>query len=142
MMIKIAQAQFPAEYHELEAIRKWVEQYALDLGLTPDVVYDLTWAITEIVTNVISHGYNELAGSVEIILWRQGKDFIMQVRDDAPVFDLNAVPEPNLALPLDKRQMGGLGLHITKKIVDSLTHRVSENGGNEITLLKRDVIQS
>jgi len=139
-MIKIAQAQFSAEYNQLEPIRKFVEQYAVNLGFASDVVYDLIWSITEIVTNVIKHGYKEQAGTVEVILCRQGKDFIMQVRDEAPFFDPKTIPKPDLSLSLDKRPLGGLGLYMTTKLVDSLSHRPTENGGNEINLVKRDII--
>lgn len=139
-MIKIAQAHFSAEYNQLEPIRKFVEQYAVNLGFASEVVYDLIWSITEIVTNVIKHGYKEKAGTVEVILCRQGKDFIMQVRDEAPIFDPKIIPQPDFSLSLDERPLGGLGLYMTNKLVDSLSHRPTENGGNEITLVKRDIM--
>ena len=140
MMKKIAQVQFFAEYNQLELVRQLVERHATELGIAPEKIYDLTWSITEIVTNIIKHGYKEAAGIIEIILWQREKDFIMQILDEAPVFDPDTVPEPNLTLPLDRRPLGGLGLSMTRKMLDSISHRSRKNGGNEITLVKRNVI--
>ena len=137
-MIKIAQVQFSADFCQLEPIRQLVEKHAVEFGLAPGAVYDLTWSVTEIVTNVIQHGYHEKAGPVEIVLGSEDNDFIVQVRDEAPAFNPWAVPEPDTSLPLDKRPLGGLGLYMTRKMVDSLTHRLIETGGNEITLVMRN----
>jgi serine/threonine-protein kinase RsbW len=139
-MKKIAQAKFSAEYNQLEPVRKFVERNAINLGILPDITYDLIWSIPEIVTNVIQHGYKEKPGIVEVILYQQGRDFIMQVRDDAPVFELKTILQPDLSLPLYERPFGGVGLYITNKLVDSLSHRLTKDGRNEITLVKRDII--
>ena len=99
-------------------------------------------SVTEITTNVIEHGYKEMDGEIEIELCRNGNDFIVKIRDDAPVYDLNVIPEPDLSLPLNKMPLGGLGVFMTKNLVDSYAHRATENGGNEIVLVKLDVIQT
>jgi anti-sigma regulatory factor (Ser/Thr protein kinase) len=140
-MKNIASAQFSAEYNQLEPIRRFVEINAVKIGIPADVVYDLTLSITEITTNVIKHGYKEKAGSIEVILGRQGSDFIIKIRDDATIFDPRTVPEPDLSLPLDKMPLGGLGLYMTKNLVDSLSHSSTPNGGNEITLVKLNIIK-
>jgi anti-sigma regulatory factor (Ser/Thr protein kinase) len=137
----IAQSQFPAVYNQLEPIRQFVEVYSGKYGFESNVIYNLIWSITEIVTNVIDHGYNGGHGMIEVILSREGSDFIMEVIDNAPVFDLNNVPEPDITLPLDKRPVGGLGLYITKKLMDTLSHHITDTGGNKITLRKRGIIK-
>jgi serine/threonine-protein kinase RsbW len=139
-MIKIAQSKYLAKYDQLEPICNFMEQHVVKLGIPSSVVYDLVWSLNEIVTNVIEHGYKGEAGIVEITLSREGSDFILQVRDEAPVFDPDTVPQPDLTLALSKRPMGGLGLYVTKKLVDSLSHRSNEKGGNEITLVKRNIL--
>jgi len=137
----IAQAQFPAAYNQLEPVRQFVEHSTERYGFASDVIYSLIWSITEIVTNVVEHGFKGQGGFVEIILRQEGSDFIMQVCDEAPVFDPLAAPEPDITLPLEERPLGGLGLFVTKKMMDSFSHRVTETGGNEITMIKRGIIE-
>jgi serine/threonine-protein kinase RsbW len=141
-MIPIAHAQFPADYSQLEPIRCFVEQHAAELGIASQVICDLTWCITEIVTNVIEHGYEEKPGMVEVALARQDRDFIMQICDQAPPFDPNTSPEPDLTLPLEQRALGGLGVYMTKKMMDVLAHQLTESGGNQTTLIKWNVIRA
>lgn len=141
-MIRIAQAQFPADYNQLEAIRCFVEEHACALGIAEQVICDLTWCITEIVTNVIEHGYEEKPGWVEIVLARENRDFMMQVIDQAPPFDPNTSPEPDLSLPLEQRTPGGLGVYMTKKMMDIFAYQLTENGYNQTTLVKQNVIRA
>lgn len=141
MINMIKNVVIPASYDQLESVRSLVEQTASEMGMAPDVIYDLTLAITEVVTNVIMHGYRGKPGIIEITFGRDGSDFILQVRDEAPAFDPNSISEPDITAPLDQRVPGGLGIFLTKKLVDSLTHHLLENGGNEITLVKRGQIK-
>lgn len=140
MRIQFAQARFPAEFNQLEPIRQFVEQYAAGYGVASNKVYDLIWSVTEIATNSIEHGYKGQQGFIEVILSREGRDFIIQIRDQTPVFNPETAPVPDLTIPLDQRPSRGLGLYVTKKIMDTLSHRVTKNGGNEITMIKRDII--
>ena len=141
-METIAFKEFTASYDQLESIRAFVKENALILGISSDVCYNLVFSVTEVATNVIEHGYKEMGGGIEIELCRQGNDFIVKIKDDAPLYDLNAIPEPDLSLPLNKMPLGGLGVFMTKSLVDSYAHRSIENGGNEIVLVKQDVIQT
>jgi serine/threonine-protein kinase RsbW len=141
-MIRIAQAQFSADYNQLEAIRCFVEEHACALGIASQIVCDFTWCVTEIVTNVIEHGYQEKSGLVEIVLARQERDFMIQISDQAPPFDPNTSPEPDLTLPLEQRTPGGLGVYMTKKMMDVLAYQLTGNGYNQTTLVKWNVIHA
>ncbi len=141
-METIACAQFFAEYDQLESIREFVEKHAVNLGFSSDDCYDLVFSATEIATNVIKHGYKEEEGKIEVELCRQGQDFVIKMRDDAPIYNPNTIPSPDLSLPLNKMPLGGLGLYITKNMLDSLSHQPTEEGGNEITMIKYDVIKT
>lgn len=140
MRIILAQERFPAAFEQLEPIRQLVEKCAEKFEISSLAVYDLIWSITEIATNVIEHGYKGKQGFIDVILSREDRDFIIQVRDQAPIFNLDSAPEPDLTSPLDQRPPGGLGIYITKKVMDAIFHRVTETGGNEITMIKRDSI--
>jgi hypothetical protein len=44
-----------------------------------------------------------------------------------------------MTLPLEKRPPGGLGIHLIRQTIDSLFHRVTASGGNQLILIKRGV---
>lgn len=133
----VSNRRYLAALDQLAPIRKQVEQHAAQAGLASDGVYAISWAVNEVVTNAILHGYRGKPGSIEIEIRKNSQDFIVQVRDDAPAFDPIAASDPDLSLPLDQRPLGGLGLYIAKRMVDGFSHRLVDSGGNETTLVMR-----
>jgi anti-sigma regulatory factor (Ser/Thr protein kinase) len=57
--------------------------------------------------------------------------------DDATPFDPTTVPSPNLALPLEHRPLGGMGVQLARDLTDEVHYRAPASGGNELTLIKR-----
>jgi serine/threonine-protein kinase RsbW len=132
MILRVA-----AELNNLETIRHFVAGCARTLQADQDTALDLAQAADECVTNIIEHGYNGQHGSIEIEINRAGENLTIVLRDHAPLFDPTDVPPPDLTLPLEKREPGGLGIYLARHMVDQMQHRVLSDGGNELTLLKR-----
>ena len=125
-----------AELHNLEAIRHFIEESALALQTDHETTYDLVQAVDECATNIIEHGYHEQPGPIEVEIERRGETIIILLRDQAPLFDPTGVPPPDLMLPLEQREPGGLGIYLTRHLVDEMQYRVSPTGGNELVLSK------
>lgn len=127
-----------AELKNLSQIRDFVEAAAIGLGFGSDLVSNVQLAVDEAATNVMLHGYRGQGGSLEIELERVDLDLIVRLRDEAPPFDPRTVPSPDLTLPLPKRPIGGLGVHLLRRTMDEIIHQVTPAGGNELTLIKRN----
>ena len=128
-----------AEVKNLTEIRCFVQEKALALGLDPAMIPNVILAVDEAVSNVIAHGYQCQEGVVEIEVGQERDALVIRVRDEAPPFDPTVVPPPDVTLPLERRVPGGLGIHLIRKIMDEMTHRVTPQGGNELTLVKRGI---
>jgi anti-sigma regulatory factor (Ser/Thr protein kinase) len=125
-----------AELKDLQTIRQFVEDTARALGASDSAIDDLVLAIDETAANALEHGYSEAPGPLEIAVWRSGDNITVQLRDQAPPFDPTGHPAPDLTLPLDERPIGGVGIHLARQVVDTLSYRRTEQGFNEITLTK------
>jgi anti-sigma regulatory factor (Ser/Thr protein kinase) len=125
-----------AEVPNLVAVLRFVEATAAALQVNRDVIDDMLQAVDELVTNIIVHGYHEQAGNVEIGVSLEGDALVVRLCDQAPLFNPTLVPPPDLTLPLEKRRFGGLGIYLARQFVDSMTYRVTSEGGNELTLRK------
>ena len=125
-----------AELKDLSVIRCFVQEAATALQADPIVIPDVVLAVNEAATNVIVHGYGGQPGIIEIKVGREGNSLVIRLRDQAPPFDPNDVPPPDLALPLEERPFGGMGVYLTKQIMDQVIHLVTPQGGNELTLKK------
>ena len=126
-----------AELSHLAGIRDFVRESVRSLGAGPALVDDLILAVDESVANIIMHGYRGQPGEIEIEVRKDGADYVVAVRDQAPPFDPTRVLPPDLTLPLEQRPLGGLGIYLTRQTVDLVMHRVTGDGGNELTLVKK-----
>src|SRR5215207_8404909 len=139
-MSNVFSLRVAADVGQLATIRAFVEQQARALDTDRFDIYDLILAVNEVATNIVVHGYRGQPGTLEIQLRRLGNAIEIQLRDQAPLFDPTLVPTPDLTLPLHKRPLGGMGVHVTRELMDTVHYRVTPEGSNELTLLKRAIV--
>jgi anti-sigma regulatory factor (Ser/Thr protein kinase) len=139
-MNKVFSLRVAADVAQLATIRTFVEQQARALDVDAAAIYDLVLAVNEVATNIVVHGYRSQPGAIDIELRRLGDAIEIRLRDRAPLFDPTRVPPPDLTLPLHKRPLGGMGVHVTRQIMDVVCHRVTPEGGNELTLVKQAIV--
>lgn len=125
-----------ARLDNLAAIRRFVEDAASSFGIESVIVGDVVQAVDESATNVVVHGYRDRPGEIEVEIGRAGNELVVILRDQAPPFDPTQRPSPDVTLPLDERPLGGLGVFLTRRFMDQVSHRVTAEGGNELTLVK------
>jgi serine/threonine-protein kinase RsbW len=131
-----------ADVNNLTLIRGFVEETALALGADPTMLLDVVLAANEIATNIMLHGYQGRSGPIEIEVGQTGKALVICLRDQAPAFDPTTAPNPNLNLPLEERPLGKMGIYLTRQLVDEMTYRLSPQGGNELTLIKKNILSN
>jgi serine/threonine-protein kinase RsbW len=118
-------------------VRRTVRTGAAAAGAGEEATDDLVQAVDEWVTNVILHGYRGGSGPVEVTVERVGEDLVVRVRDEAPVFDPATVPPFDSSVPLERRRLGGMGVHLMRELTDAIEHRAAPGGGNQVTLRRR-----
>lgn len=128
--------QVPGELASLARLQRFVEETAAALGIDTGILFDLMLAVDESVTNIIIHGYSSEPGPVTVEMWREGDAVLIRLRDRAPLFDPTRVPGPDLSVPLEERDLGGLGIFLVRRLMDEVTYRVTPDGANELTLRK------
>ena len=126
-----------AELTHLEMIRRFVEESTFSLSADEHTAYGLVHAVDECATNIIEHGYRRQPGTIDIEIDRVDETLTIVLRDHAPPFDPTGMPPPDLTRPLEEREPGGLGLYLTRQMVDHWQYRALPDGGNELTLFKQ-----
>lgn len=126
---------------DLKTIRQFVGTRLSAYGVSQEIIYDLLLAVTEAVTNIIQHGYQGRSGWVKVEVEKVGKDVHLIMSDRARVFNPTRVPAPDLSIPLELRPVGGLGVHLIRQNVDQILYQAVPGGGNELVLIKKDVLQ-
>jgi anti-sigma regulatory factor (Ser/Thr protein kinase) len=129
--------RIPARLENLSEIRHFVRERATTLDVDPDVIPDVLLAVDEAATNVVVHGYQGREGVVEIEVLREGDALVIRLRDEAEPFDPTNLPSPDLTAPLEERALGKMGVYLVRQVMDEMSHRVTLQQGNELTLVKR-----
>lgn len=125
-----------ADIHEIPALSEQLESVMKAAGFPDNDILDTQLAVEEMVTNVIVHGYAGRGGEI-VVSWQAGPDEIaIQLEDRAVPFDPLSLPEPDLASDIEDRKIGGLGIFLTRKIMDEMTYRY-EDGKNILVMVKK-----
>jgi len=121
---------------ELERVGQLVATFGTEHRLPSRVVFELTLALDEIVTNVMSYAYAD-DGDHEIVvrLSQQANTLVAEVEDDGRPFNPLDVPPPDLDAAIEDRPIGGLGLHLVRRVTDAMDYERA-TGKNRLVLRK------
>jgi anti-sigma regulatory factor (Ser/Thr protein kinase) len=122
---------------ELNRIAKSVADFNGSHNLPSKAARAVSLALDEIITNIISYGYDDRKEH-EIIIQlsvKQG-ELILQIEDDGRRFNPLDLPKADTESPLEGRQIGGLGIHLVRSIMDDMAYS-RHNEKNCLTMKKK-----
>ena len=129
---------FSADFKNLDEIRDFVGDAASEAGFGPRSVYAIQLATDEACSNIIEHAYAEIPdGEIECTCNLSDEELVIMLRDHGRPFDIGSVPDPDLSPDLEKRQIGGLGIYLMRKLMDKIEYECTPNAGNILTMKKR-----
>ncbi|UCE64463.1 MAG: ATP-binding protein, partial [Nitrospirota bacterium] len=106
---------------ELERLHQILCQFGKEKGLPKNVTNTVNLALEEIVTNVIEHGYEDKDEHfIRIRIFIQDGQVIAEVEDDGQPFNPLQSPDPDTSQPIEARPIGGLGIYLTRNVMDTL----------------------
>lgn len=125
---------------QADSVSRLVEQIEMALmaeGVPMNVIYAVNLCVEELVVNSVNHGYGGAAAAdIEVDVERQGQRLIIDISDGAAAFDpTTEAAEPDIEAEVDDRPIGGLGIHLVKRLTDEMTYR-RVNGRNHVRLVK------
>ena len=121
---------------QLAPLQPQINAFCDDWGIPEDAQFQINVSLEEYLVNLISYGYEpDSRHIVQINLIKTREGFYLEVLDDAKPFNPMEAPQPDLDLPLEKRPVGGLGIHLIRSYMDQLTYQ-SRNDVNRFTMVK------
>jgi len=122
---------------DLLRVNSLFESFATQHDISGRLRYHLLVSIEEILTNIIKYGFDEEGVHPIHITFRRVEEQIeMEFEDRGREFNPLEIGEPDLDIPLEERKLGGLGIHLVKKMVDEARYR--REGDRNILLLRKD----
>ncbi len=121
---------------ELNRLNALLEQLVKEWKIPQKVSFQINLALEEMVTNIINYGYKEKSShTITLSFILHGNVIIIQIEDDGRAFNPLTAPEPDTTEPAEKRKIGGLGIHLVKELMDTVTY-ARKNDKNILTIQK------
>jgi len=113
---------FPRSFASLEPVFEMIRGFFEDEGFDADQRYAFDFTVEELLTNMVK--YNATGGgALGVALERHGDEVICTLTDpDCPRWDPTEAPEVDTTMALDERRAGGLGLHLIRRMVDTVEY--------------------
>ena len=122
---------------EIARLAGIIDDFGQRHQIEPQSLYNMKLALDETLTNIISYAYAD--GGEHRIATRlsleQGK-WTVEVEDDGRPFNPLTASEPDTKQSLEKRPIGGLGIHLVRKLVDELEYRRQQDRNILVMRLK------
>jgi anti-sigma regulatory factor (Ser/Thr protein kinase) len=134
------------ELAELERVALLIEEFGRRHGLPTRTVFELNLAIDEVLTNIISYAFLDTVAHeivVRLSTTTPSGTVVVEIEDDGQPFDPTCCAPPDLTQPIDDRPVGGLGIHLVRRLMDSLAYR-RQRDKNVLAMRKfvRDEVES
>jgi anti-sigma regulatory factor (Ser/Thr protein kinase) len=120
---------------DMQRLPPWVETLGKTHGIEAETEFAINLCLEEVVSNVVRHGYHEVAGSQIRVLFRTSPTgmYVFTVEDHAPAFDPLATATPPLIGEQDPGQLGGQGIRLVRAFASSVAYEPMQ-GGNRLHL--------
>ena len=129
--------EIPAEKAKLGEVTDFVLGFAKNLGFEKKELFQLKVCTEEIFVNVASYAYKPDTGMITVTA--DGSEDPLSVAlsfaDSGKPFDPLAKPDPSKKRPLSQAKKGGLGIFLTKKLMDEVSYAY-QDGKNVLTIRK------
>ena len=129
---------FPAKIESLSEVLGFVEETLEGFACPMKIQTAICVAMEEVFVNVAHYAYTDCVGDMTLhIGFDEGSRTVtFRMTDKGVPFDPLKKPDPDITLSAEERDIGGLGIFIAKKTMDSLTYAY-ENGENILTMIKK-----
>jgi anti-sigma regulatory factor (Ser/Thr protein kinase) len=126
-----------ADVREIERLNRLVRQFGELHDVPSRTLYAVNLALDELVTNAMLYGFDDASGKdVLVRIETAGHELVASVHDGGKPFNPLDVKPPDLNAPLEDRELGGLGIHLVRSLMDQVTYR-RDGDQNVLTVRKK-----
>lgn len=107
----------------------------LDKNVGEKVRFELELICEEVFVNICNYAYGQNIGKAEIEVCKHSDSIAIKFIDSGKEFNPLEIADPDINSPLEERNIGGLGIFMTKKLSDKLLYERTDNK-NILTVIK------
>ena len=122
---------------ELERISSALEELGQQDDWPDDLVFRVNLVLEELILNIMDYGAEGSDPDIALEIQSDGDSISIDLSDRGRPFDpLTEAPEPDLESSVAERRVGGLGVHLTKTLMDEVSY-LREADRNRLSMITR-----
>jgi serine/threonine-protein kinase RsbW len=125
-----------SELREIEKVRRFLQESLKELDLSEEAFYLIELSILEMCINIVRYAYPQRKGKISIKVWYRSDELFFEIRDWGIPFNPEETREPNIKEMVDQNQTGGLGIFLSRKLMNGFKYK-REKGQNILTMHKK-----
>ena len=123
---------FEATDENLEAVNDFIHEQIKPFSCQSQTLFQIDLAVEEIFVNISHYAYSPDKGTVQIECSAEKTadapaKLTVSFTDRGKAFNPLAKPNPDITLSVEEREIGGLGIFLTKKYMDSVLYERKDN---------------
>ena len=123
---------------ELDRLCQNLETFGDKFGFSKKLIFEINLALDELFTNIISYGFKDDKEHIISVTLTPEKDGLcLCIEDDGTPFNPIDFETPDVACSVEDCKIGGLGIHIMKKLMDEVCYE--RCGGKNVLNLKKKI---
>lgn len=129
--------EIDADIMNLDQVQSFVEEHLAQIECSPKSQMQIGLAVEEVFVNIAHYAYAPDIGTatVRVEVTQDPVCVTITFIDHGVPYDPLKKEDPDVTLSADQRQIGGLGIFLTKKTMDNVSYEY-KNGQNILTLKK------
>lgn len=124
------------EIEEISKLPLFIEELGNELGLSPELIFNLNLVLEEAISNVVLYAYpKEEHEIITLTAKKIENQLIFILTDSGKEFDPTQIPDADITLSAEERSIGGLGIFLIRQIMNRVEYQRID-GKNVLTLGK------
>ena len=107
-----------------------------DIPSQDDLIFKIRLSIEEVIENMVQYSYENGSGFLEVSTKQEDGVLYINFTDAGTPFNPLDKPDPDISLSAEDRPIGGLGIFISKQMMDKIEYKFKD-GCNVLTMSKR-----
>jgi anti-sigma regulatory factor (Ser/Thr protein kinase) len=122
--------------NEIPVLSEKIEELAERWNLPGTLTLNINLVVEEALSNIIFYGFHDnKKHRIRISISLKKDRLKIRITDNGMAFDPTMQQQPDISLPASERPIGGLGIFLISKIMDTISY-ARKNNRNTLTLQK------
>ena len=133
--------ELKSDLSELDTLCQHLETFGQKIGLSKKFIFEVNLVLDELFTNIISYGFDDdCEHIIKVTMTPENKGLCLCIEDDGKPFNPVEFKTPDVSCSIEECKIGGLGIHIIRKLMDDICYERSEN--KNVLKLKKGIAKS